>query len=324
MPPQSRTSERARQVTAVTLELVNGEQGSPFTYTFNITPQGVDFTMASRANPQQTLGGAYVEEWGEGLAKLVLSGHTGFSLRVPFQGMPEVDGYKAFQDLKAFLKRYLDALTLQRLATEIERKPLTLIAHLWESDDHFEVTLDGDALRVARSDQTPLLFPYTVTFTILGPGSASKGLKNTLFGVDPFGIASTLEQAEGELLGAAGDFLGGLPITEGLNLRQAVDGAVSAARFGRELLKSPGALMGHYTNRLNQGAMAARSVQREVATFGDAIDFNRRAGIELSRAARHLECAIGLTGPALEGQGKGPRATRDSLWAAAQRARMGC
>jgi hypothetical protein len=56
--------------------------GMPWGYVFWLRPEEVVYSHPTRASVVQTLGGAWVDDFGEGLVDITLSGHTGWHYRV--------------------------------------------------------------------------------------------------------------------------------------------------------------------------------------------------------------------------------------------------
>lgn len=164
--PQTDESKQARELAAFTIELKEDPNLPPLFLTLPINPQNYTFSEPARSAVQQTLIDEYVEEWGYGVRQIALEGHTGFSVKRGVFGTEPMDGYQAFLILIDFMRRYQDRARANAIAKKPEeQKPIELILHIWEEDEHWHVVPNGqEALRRSRNSGSPLLFNYNLSF----------------------------------------------------------------------------------------------------------------------------------------------------------------
>lgn len=132
-------------------------------HTLVLNPQ--DFTQREpvRAQVVQTIGGAYVDDFGRGLPKVSLSGHTGWRLKQTPDGKELLDGWQAFKTLRSDIFRYFtDAKDSSR--TFLRNPELELHWYNWGEDEYYEVQ-PTEEFQLQRSASNPLLYQYSWGFT---------------------------------------------------------------------------------------------------------------------------------------------------------------
>lgn len=84
-------------------------------YYFDLRPEELTYTHPTRASVIQTLGGAWVDDFGEGLVDIVLSGHTGWRANdTPLPIAPSMlDGMQKAIDLR---RMFFEEYHQQRMA----------------------------------------------------------------------------------------------------------------------------------------------------------------------------------------------------------------
>ncbi|MBE0335123.1 hypothetical protein [Paenibacillus sp. 23TSA30-6] len=135
--------------------LPSGDTGSITLHTLLVNPS--DFTQdePGRGNIVQTLGGAYVPDFGLGLPTVTLSGTTGYSKRTSAENK-ELDGYEEFISFRADIHRkFLQANDPQH----------SLFWYNWEDNEYYEIHPQN--FRLQRSKSEPLLYRYEFRFTCL-------------------------------------------------------------------------------------------------------------------------------------------------------------
>ena len=125
--------------------------------TFNIRPEDLSWTEPVRVNAVQTLGSAWVDAFGPGIAQIVIAGHTGWS------GGPSggPDWEAQFQNLYACaFKDWNDQVEASK---DPESVKMTFVD-----------TLDSRAAQVVpktfvlrRNKSRPLLVQYNITFLVV-------------------------------------------------------------------------------------------------------------------------------------------------------------
>lgn len=121
-----------------------------------VTPESIETDSPARTTVTQTLGGAWIDFFGEGLQTVTITGHTGWrSLDGSMSGADHA------RDLYALYKTYID-----RMSGASDPSQISL---------YFVNGVDGYASRCTltdfksiRSKEHPLLFHYQVTLITLG------------------------------------------------------------------------------------------------------------------------------------------------------------
>ncbi|MGF6354078.1 hypothetical protein ABIE27_001988 [Paenibacillus sp. 4624] len=135
--------------------LPSGNSGAIKLHTLLVNPS--DFTQdePGRGNVVQTLGGAYVADFGAGLPTVTLSGTTGYSLRRSAENK-ELDGYEEFIKFRADIyRKFLQANDPQH----------ALYWYNWEDNEYYEIHPQN--FRLQRNKSEPLLYRYELRFTCL-------------------------------------------------------------------------------------------------------------------------------------------------------------
>lgn len=135
------------------------DQGNPASdmswVRFNIRPEELSIIEPSRANVQQTLGGAWLDNFGPGVKQINMSGHTGWRAMYG-----EEDGFSLFQKLK---KTVFDEWHSRRVAAiEAGRNPdLVQLVFVDELDEVIYVVVPM-VFSLRRSKSRPLLMQYQI------------------------------------------------------------------------------------------------------------------------------------------------------------------
>lgn len=160
---------REKQFRHLTFEVTRN--GVPVkTHTLTINPEDLTQKEPNRSEVTQTLGGAYVEDWGAGLIEMVIRGTTGYRKRVNIQGK-ETDGFQEFKDLRNDIFRYF--LNPDGTAKRDSRDEYTLNFYNWEDSEYYEVF--PKYFQLSRSKNRPLLYSYDFPFICLRPiGKSSR------------------------------------------------------------------------------------------------------------------------------------------------------
>lgn len=159
-----------------------------------VRPDTWKLKRPSRSTTTHTAASAFLDDFGPGVPTLVMAGSTGWS------DPAELGGLVAIQLLEAFLLEYLNR---RKRTAEAGGDPDTV--HLLYLD---ALNLEAFLVYVAdfqidRSKNSPLLYFYTVQFTVL------RDLKyEPLFGIadvpqsEPLGLLRSVKTNFAELLGA--------------------------------------------------------------------------------------------------------------------------
>lgn len=179
--PQLRSSTLKRKFYKHTIE-VKDKGTTLYRHVFLVNPQDMSVNEIARINPVQTLGGAYVSNFGQGLHEVTLSGLTGFNARRNADGIL-TDGYEEIKNIRK--KIYRDFLT--KSSSQLE-----MFWYNWEDEEYYKVIPTN--FRLMRSRSEPLLYRYELPLTCLEPigiGTTKKPSYAPLQ-VNMVGIASSI------------------------------------------------------------------------------------------------------------------------------------
>ena len=132
---------------------------APFEYRLSIRPEDLVVTRPSRTNVVQTLGGAWVDSFGEGVVTAQISGHTGW------RGNSTKDGVALFQELHDKIFKAWHAAR----ATALESGQDPDLVKMIFSDvlDSLTWVVAPSQFVLRRSKSRPLLAQYQIGFTRL-------------------------------------------------------------------------------------------------------------------------------------------------------------
>ncbi|CAJ1315908.1 Glyco-hydro-38C domain-containing protein [Paenibacillus nuruki] len=133
----------------------NGNSGALVLHTLLVNPSDFNQDEQARGNIIQTLGGAYVQDFGLGLPTVTISGTTGYSIRSSAEHK-KMDG---FEELTAFRSR------IYRKFLQANDPQHSLYWYNWEDDEYYEI--QPQDFRVQRSKSEPTLYRYEFRFTCL-------------------------------------------------------------------------------------------------------------------------------------------------------------
>lgn len=148
-------------VCPISFVLEDGNDGARITRTLAIRPEDLSRTEPMRSSVVQTLGGAFVDHFGQGLPTIQISGHTGWNRHT--EGGP--DGAERFRELHDTLLR--DWLSRREQAVQRGQNPDN-VRLIFADGLHRRVevvTLLSFALR--RNKSRPLLAQYSIQLTAL-------------------------------------------------------------------------------------------------------------------------------------------------------------
>lgn len=166
--PQLATSAAKRRLYRQTFEIKVGGV-SKYKHTLLLNPSDISVEEPNRASVTQTLGGAYVSIFGQGLHNITLSGTTGYNARMSPDGTM-TDGYQEFQALRKLIYR--------NFITNFEPQA-ELFWYDWENEEYYKVM--PMSFRLQRSVQEPNLYRYEIQMTTLQQlGAQTKPDSNNL------------------------------------------------------------------------------------------------------------------------------------------------
>lgn len=126
------------------------------TYPFAVNPEEYTQEEPSRSLVTQTLGGAWVDDFGGGLPVISIRGNTGFR-----NGM----GFQKFKELRDLIRSYYKSNTVGQ---SIEDE---LVFHNFTDEESWVVHTDPTGFRLLRSKNNPLLYMYEIRLICLRPAT---------------------------------------------------------------------------------------------------------------------------------------------------------
>lgn len=129
-------------------------------HTLLLNPQSLTQNEQSRSSVTQTLGGAYVVDFGSALPQVTISGTTGYKSRVNADGEIR-DGWEEFKHFRSeVFRKFLNT----------NSPNYEMHWYNWEDEEYYRI--QPVAFRLQRSVSEPLLYRYEFTFTCLAPSTA--------------------------------------------------------------------------------------------------------------------------------------------------------
>lgn len=130
-------------------------------YTFYIRPEDLSRMEPTRTSPQQTIGGAWLDNFGLGLSTISIQGHTGW------RGTQFVDGADLFKNLRENI--FLRWHELREAQQNAGQDPDASVEMLFLDDlNNIHVVVAPSApFTLRRSRSRPLLYQYGMQFTVL-------------------------------------------------------------------------------------------------------------------------------------------------------------
>lgn len=159
-PPQSQKAEE-RPISFVLDDTSSG--AAPVSVSLVIRPEDLTRTDPSRITTQQTLGGAWADNFGPGIPSLTISGHTGWRRRLGDKD--ELDGQERFTQLyeHVFSKWHEQRDDAVRLGRDPDLVRLVFADAL----DQFAVVVAPISFTLRRSRSRPLLCQYQISMAVI-------------------------------------------------------------------------------------------------------------------------------------------------------------
>lgn len=124
-------------------------------HTLLLNPDDMAQDEPARANVTETLGGAFVTDFGKGIPTVTISGTTGYRQRKTAEGRT-FDGFEEFIHFRTRVYRGF---------IEDNDPKLSLYWYNWEDDEYYEIQPTN--FRLQRNKSEPLLYRYEFKFTCL-------------------------------------------------------------------------------------------------------------------------------------------------------------
>lgn len=188
--PQLPGSSKKRAFYRQSFELKNNGK-AVYMHTLLVNPQDMTKAEPARINVQQTLGGAYVSHFGQGLHQVTISGTTGYSARYNTSGELK-DGYT---ELKAFQEKVYRYYVKEKSAF------IEMFWYNWEDEEYYKVVPTN--FRIMRNKSEPTLYRYELTFVALEPVGAGQKPKMNLNALDAISVSSISNSIGGSISSAS-------------------------------------------------------------------------------------------------------------------------
>lgn len=124
-------------------------------HTLLVNPESMDIQEPAIVNVQQTLGGSYISNFGQGLIEVSLTGLTGYGARVNSDGIAR-DGYTEYKHFRDSVYRYF--------ITNSDPN-VSMFWYNWEDEDYYQIV--PKSFRTSRSTAESLLYRYDLEFTCI-------------------------------------------------------------------------------------------------------------------------------------------------------------
>jgi hypothetical protein len=139
-------------------------------HTLNIRPEDLTCNEPSRVSVQQTLGGAFLDAWGPGVASVNIAGHTGWGA-----GNTSYDGFEEFKKLHSKVFTQYHDLRAKVAAAGKDPNKVKLIFSDGLDDLTWEVAPQNFTLK--RNKSRPLLSQYSIQMIKLAESVVEKPAK---------------------------------------------------------------------------------------------------------------------------------------------------
>lgn len=211
-----------------TFAIING--ASTKRHTLLVNPEDMSQSEPARVNVMQTLGGAYVDDFGAGLTQVTISGTTGYKAQFNTD-FEYLDGYHEFVNFRKDI--YRDFITTND-------PKMTMTWYNWEDEEYYNI--QPLSFRLQRNARQPLLYRYEFQFICLGvpgAGGAAGGSflmsfmnmalagKGGLAGVGNSLLKTGLSSAVGSMIGKVGGMGSMLGVNVGSVLASSAGGTGS-------------------------------------------------------------------------------------------------
>lgn len=288
--PSSQKSD-VRPISFLLQDLSNGNDLT--SVPLNIRPADLTRVEPSRATVQQTLGGAWLDNWGPGIRQININGHTGW------RGSNYEDGMSAFKTLNnAVFKSWHEK---RRLAISSGRDPELIQLIFADLLDDFVYVVAPMAFTLRRSKQSPLLMQYQISMLVLSEDLVE--LRNKLMppAILPGSIAvpaalKTLREILGRIRSFAtsvGNFING---TIGVAVRSFMSLTADVLAVTVETISSLKGSFDEIAGPLLSVAadltQAGRNIMASVATGGSLGTFVKSRIMEMGAAFTYAFCLL--------------------------------
>lgn len=265
--------------------LLSGGNSGDISVSLVIRPEDLTRVEPSRMSVEQTLGGAWVDDFGPGLSTINISGHTGWG------SGSRPDGQQAFFKLRDTVFTQWHARRAQAVADATGPDNIRLI--FVDALDQISVRVAPGPFVLKRNRQRPLLMMYQFNMTVLGDDVAPPTTEPSTAPAQPYSagldsLADSLRRTEAFAAEAQGFIQANLigPVTDLLNVANAamskVQGVLATAdsvivgqasqlvSFARDISLTARNAFYTYNAIIGQADIAAMAVSNVASAFDDA------------------------------------------------------
>lgn len=150
------TPQADRTLTLVML----GKDSLRWEHELFVKPEEITYTYPTRATVIQTLGGAFVDDFGEGITDMVINGHTGWHYAPDINGdLDSLDGLSKMHDLRYY---FFQVYHEERMAAAQQGEDPDTAISLYFFDTLHETAyrVYPLSLQVRKHKSRPLLYQY--------------------------------------------------------------------------------------------------------------------------------------------------------------------
>ena len=130
-----------------------------YTHVFWIRPEEVTYTRPTRATIVQTLGGAWADDWGEGVQEIVANGHTGW------RGNLYIPGELGFLNLRELVIEQFHKSRLNK--TQSGQDPDTVSLVWTDTLNDVNAYVYPAQFQLKRHKSRPLLYQFSLRLLVL-------------------------------------------------------------------------------------------------------------------------------------------------------------
>jgi hypothetical protein len=169
-----------RHYTFVLRDVLDGADAPPTKVILNINPEDLSFDTPYRVTATNTMSGAFVDVWGQGIRRVVMRGHTGWRRQKTVS--QNQDGFDNLFELhEKIINQYFkrrDEASKSKPQSDIQEKlTITIIDRLHER----AIRVVPETFRLLRNRARPLLHMYEVAFFVVeNDDEAAKEAKQKL------------------------------------------------------------------------------------------------------------------------------------------------
>lgn len=258
-----------------------------------IRPEELTRSEPSRLSTQQTLGGAWADNFGEGIKQVSINGHTGW------RGGISRDGMAIFRALNDTV--FAQWHEKRARAVEKGRDPEDIKLIFADALDDFVYVVGPTQFTLRRSKSRPLLMQYQISLAVLATNVDNAGIvlapPAILPGSDSiFGGLGTLREILGNIRGYATDIDDFIDGTLGTTARQFMEMTADVLDVTVETVDSLGGsidvVAGSLISVAGDLAQAGRNVMGTLAAVQSLPNLVRQRLMEVSGAYSYALCIL--------------------------------